>query len=86
MRGPITEFMGLISKEKRLDGFKLYLLSLAALGYIFKGVCKKIYFFIKYKSCGLCDFLITNLSIIGTNKRIKDEKYYIHNIFTTLSQ
>ena len=44
MRGPITEFMGLISREKRWDRFKLYLLSLAALGYIFKGICKKMYF------------------------------------------
>ena len=36
--------------------------------------------------CGLSNFLIINLSIISTSKRIKDEKYYVYNIFPTLFQ
>ena len=50
---------------------------MATLGYIFRGVSKKMYFFIKIESYDLRDFLITNLFIIDTSKRIKDEKCYL---------
>ena len=38
----------------------------------------------KSESCHLCDFFITKFFIIHTSKRIKYEKCYIYNIFTTL--
>ena len=38
----------------------------------------------KKDSCGLCDFLITNLSLVSTSKRIKDKKCCAYNIFTIL--
>ena len=40
----------------------------------------------KNESCGLCDFLIINLSMVSTNKRIKDKKCCVYNIFTILFQ
>ena len=54
---------------------------MAVLGYIFRGVNKKMYFGYKKKkkseSYGLHDFFITKFFIIRTSKRIKDEKCYI---------
>ena len=63
--------------------------SVAASGYIFWGVNKKMHFVYKKRrseSCGLHDSFITKFFIVRTSKRIKDEKYYIYNIFTTLFQ
>ena len=54
--------------------------TVAALGYIFRGVSKEMYFKYKKKkieSCSLHDFFIIKFFIIRTSKRIKDEKCYI---------
>ena len=52
----------------------------------FWGFSKKLHFGLRSESCGLCNFFITKFFIVHISKRIKDEEYYIYNIFTTLFQ